>query len=112
MGGGILSRIVAVSNRVPLPKAMRTPLGGLETALGAALRASDVLWFGWSGKLTTSSVAELERVQDKGVEFATLHLAKKDYLEYYQGYSNCGRSSIRAWSGWNVGGITKRGTGA
>ncbi len=88
MGGGVLSRIVAVSNRVPLPKAIRAPLGGLETALHAALQASDGLWFGWSGRVTTSPVAELERVQDKGVEFATLHLEKRDYQEYYQGYSN------------------------
>ena len=45
------SRLVVVSNRVPLPSfAMEPAAGGLAVAMTAALKSRGGLWFGWSGK--------------------------------------------------------------
>jgi alpha,alpha-trehalose-phosphate synthase [UDP-forming]/trehalose-phosphatase len=46
------SRLVVVSNRTPLPPTGDRPreVGGLVTALEAALRTSNGIWLGWSGQ--------------------------------------------------------------
>ena len=44
-------RLVAVSNRVSIPRKSSAP-GGLAVGLLAAMRSRGGLWFGWSGELT------------------------------------------------------------
>lgn len=83
-----MSRLVVVSNRVPVPRGGKLAPGGLAVGLMSALQAGGGLWFGWDGKvgdLGAGSVA----VHDHGpVRFATLSLCSKDYEEYYNGYAN------------------------
>lgn len=83
-----MSRLVVVSNRVPLPRGEKPPEGGLATAVLAALEARGGLWYGWSGNTSPTESSTIERARHGRVEFATLPLAKRDYDEYYQGYSN------------------------
>jgi trehalose 6-phosphate synthase len=83
-----LSRLVVVSNRVPLPKGEKPPEGGLATAVLAALESRGGLWYGWNGQTTSSPSLTIERTRLGAVEFATLPLRKQDYDEYYKGYSN------------------------
>ena len=83
-----MSRIVVVSNRVPPTKGTRTPRGGLEIALLAALQSHHGLWFGWSGKVSESPSSDIEAARYGDVDFSTIHLSKKDYEEYYQGFAN------------------------
>ncbi|HXV65594.1 MAG TPA: trehalose-6-phosphate synthase [Vicinamibacteria bacterium] len=82
-----MSRLVVVSNRVPMPRASR-PEGGLATAVLAALESRGGLWFGWDGTSSASSDATPKRNRIGAVDFATMPLSKRDYDEYYKGYSN------------------------
>ena len=45
-----MSRLVAVSNRISLPKRGAAP-GGLAVGLLAAMQARRGLWFGWDGDI-------------------------------------------------------------
>ena len=46
-----MSRLVVISNRVPMPEKNGTaPAGGLAVALQAALEERGGVWMGWSGK--------------------------------------------------------------
>jgi trehalose 6-phosphate synthase len=83
-----LSRLVVVSNRVPLPRGEKPPEGGLATAVLAALEARGGLWFGWNGGTSSEASPEIGRTRLGAVEFATLPLDKRDYDDYYGGYSN------------------------
>ena len=44
-----MSRLVVVSNRVPVPTD-RNRAGGLAVAMHAALSERGGMWFGWSGR--------------------------------------------------------------
>ena len=44
-----MSRLVTVSNRVPLPEGATTP-SGIAVRVPGALRACGALWFGWNGE--------------------------------------------------------------
>jgi trehalose 6-phosphate synthase len=84
-----MGRLIAVSNRV---SASRDPgqgsQGGLAMALSAALRTSDGVWFGWSGKTIEEFTGEASVVKAHGVTIATIDLDQQDYDEYYAGYAN------------------------
>jgi trehalose 6-phosphate synthase len=84
-----MGRLIAVSNRVSAP---RDPgegsQGGLAMALAAALRASDGVWFGWSGKTVETFNGQLNIERIHGVMSATVDLEQQDYDEYYAGYAN------------------------
>ena len=54
-------RLVAVSNRVSIPRKKSAP-GGLAVGLLAAMRYRGGLWFGWSGELTEDEPSETEVV--------------------------------------------------
>ena len=45
-----MSRLVVVSNRVPVPG--RPPQGGLEVAVHAAMRERGGIWMGWSSRFS------------------------------------------------------------
>ena len=86
MGEGLLSRLVVVSNRVPVPTEKKPPQGGLAVAVLSALEARGGLWFGWNGKVSEGKT--ISRTRYGNVDFATTALSRKDYDDYYRGFSN------------------------
>lgn len=85
-----MSRLIVVSNRVPLPeKDGKIPAGGLAVALHSALNLHGGIWMGWSGKTIAAHQAhQLRKIQNKKIEYATLDLHRKDIDEYYAGFAN------------------------
>ena len=84
-----MGRLIIVSNRVAPVEEAKGSVGGLAVAMLAALRASGGLWFGWSGR-TSSSVesATPTIVKKSGITYATLDLSPQDHAGYYNGYAN------------------------
>ncbi|MEW9854461.1 alpha,alpha-trehalose-phosphate synthase (UDP-forming) [Novosphingobium sp. M1R2S20] len=85
-----MSRLIVVSNRVSVPKAMGAAgaQGGLAVALSAALREHRGIWFGWSGKETETFTGHLDMQRNCDVTTATIDLEPQDIDEYYNGYAN------------------------
>ena len=83
-----MSRLVVVSNRVPVPTEKRPPKGGLAVAVLSALEARGGLWFGWNGEISVSEDNAIRRARYGNVDFATTALSLADYNDYYQGFSN------------------------
>jgi len=83
-----MSRLVIVSNRVAdLTKS--TQSGGLAVAMTDALTRRSGLWFGWDGNVVEQGTRVAPTVKTKGkATTVTLPLTKKDYEDYYTGYSN------------------------
>jgi trehalose 6-phosphate synthase len=81
-----MSRLIVVSNRVALPR--QTATGGLASALQAALNERGGLWFGWSGKLAAETAAEVHRLHDGKVDYATIDLSRADHGDFYTGFAN------------------------
>lgn len=85
-----MSRLIVVSNRVATPTETKGSAGGLAVGIFGALKETGGVWFGWSGDVVIESVAnqgpKLE--QNGAVTFATVGLSKKDYDQYYLGFSN------------------------
>jgi trehalose 6-phosphate synthase len=82
-----MSRLIAVSNRVPAVDG-QPAAGGLATALSSALRQSGGLWFGWSGETVEEDIGEARLREQDGITYATVDLTAADYQGYYEGYSN------------------------
>ena len=82
-----MSRLVAVSNRVSVPRRGDAP-GGLAVGLLAAMQARGGLWFGWNGDTADGSPQSVELVRRDGVTYATLELTKQEHQDYYVGFSN------------------------
>lgn len=82
-----MSRIVLVSNRVPVPGDRNPAAGGLAVALADAL-VQGSLWFGWSGRTVKAAAAEATQVQARGVTYATLDLSAEDHAGFYTGFAN------------------------
>ena len=84
-----MSRLIAVSNRVAVPRPANQPTaGGLAVALQAALKRSKGIWFGWSGEVSEAHSTHLRVTKGAGITFATIDLLKEDYDAYYNGYAN------------------------
>jgi len=85
-----MSRLIVVSNRVSVPKAMGAAgaQGGLAVALGSALREHRGIWFGWSGQETEEFTGHLNVQRNQEVTTATIDLEPQDIEEYYNGYAN------------------------
>lgn len=81
-----MSRLVVVSNRVPLPSERGPRAGGLAVALADALRPGS-LWFGWSGKRAGGDAAPRIQRAD-GVTYATIDLSEPEYRSFYVNFSN------------------------
>ena len=82
-----MSRLVAVSNRVPVPRRTTSP-GGLALGVNAAMQSRGGLWFGWSGEIGEREPAAARMVVRDRVAYATIELTQADYDEYYLGFCN------------------------
>jgi trehalose 6-phosphate synthase len=82
-----LTRVVAISNRVSVPRKGAAP-GGLAVGVLAAMRAHGGLWIGWSGEVAEGEPGGLELTRRERLAFATFDLTKSEYDEFYLGFSN------------------------
>ncbi|WP_213295517.1 alpha,alpha-trehalose-phosphate synthase (UDP-forming) [Paraburkholderia sacchari] len=85
-----MTRLIVVSNRVATPTETRGSAGGLAVGVFGALKDAGGVWFGWSGDVVSETVANAgPTLAGEGhVTFATVGLTKKDYDQYYRGFSN------------------------
>lgn len=79
------SRLVVVSNRVP--QDAQSP-GGLSVALKDAVTQREVLWFGWSGRISQTGTTDLSSRTQDNIEFVVTDLTQPEMDGYYAGYSN------------------------
>ncbi len=82
-----MGRLIVVSNRVAPIGDEKRNTGGLAIGLLAAMRQAGGIWFGWNGQVTTTA-APLTMQEKNGITFATIGLNKRDYRQYYSGFSN------------------------
>lgn len=83
-----MSRLVAVSNRVA-DLGNPAQAGGLAAGLIDALGERKGMWFGWNGETVASKTRVPPRIRKiNGVTTVTLPLTRKDYSDYYAGFSN------------------------
>ena len=84
-----MPRLIAISNRVQTETEGETAnRGGLAVALAAGLRASNGIWFGWSGEQTEEFTGQITFRRANGVATATIDLEAQDIEEYYNGFAN------------------------
>ena len=85
-----MSRLVVISNRVPVPeKGGIAPAGGLAVALQAALEERGGIWMGWSGKSSGERDPEPLDIKTQGnIQYALTDLTDTDVEEYYHGFAN------------------------
>ncbi len=81
-----MSRLVVVSNRVAPIKPGKVAAGGLAVGVYDALRQAGGIWFGWSGEISATPTINTEEVGN--ITYVTLPLNKRDYDQYYRGFSN------------------------
>jgi len=84
-----MTRLIVASNRVTdIDKAVQS--GGLAVALEDALQSGRGLWFGWDGTTVDEGEASLgiKLQQHNGIRTATIPLTRREYEEYYLGFSN------------------------
>src|SRR5690606_11547978 len=80
---GAMSRLIVVSNRVNVPKdSGAAAVGGMATAMAAALRKYDGVWFGWSGETAETFTGELNIQEAGGVTAATVDPERQDDDEH------------------------------
>ncbi|KWD81962.1 alpha,alpha-trehalose-phosphate synthase (UDP-forming) [Burkholderia ubonensis] len=83
-----MSRLIIVSNRVAPISEGEPAAGGLAIGVYDALKETGGMWFGWSGEVVASGAPQI-RVEEHGpVTFATVGLSRRDYDQYYRGFSN------------------------
>jgi trehalose 6-phosphate synthase len=84
-----MTRVVAISNRVSVPRKGVTA-GGLAVGVLAAMRAHGGLWIGWSGQIaeTEAAIRGVEIVRREHLTYATFDLTKPEYDDFYLGFSN------------------------
>jgi trehalose 6-phosphate synthase len=82
-----MSRLVVVSNRVPLPSERGPRAGGLAVALADALRPGS-MWFGWSGRRSAEPAETAHLQQADGISYATIDLSEHEYRAFYLHFSN------------------------
>ena len=76
-----MSRIVIVSNRVPLPSGNAGKAGGLAVALLGLMERRGGLWFGWSGAVTERADAPAFAQRGR-IGYATLDLTEAEHRGY------------------------------
>jgi len=81
-----MSRLIAVSNRVAIPKKGKVA-GGLAVGVLAALEEHGGVWFGWSGRTRQESCEPAVETRGR-VTYATIDLNEEDLDGYYNGFSN------------------------
>jgi trehalose 6-phosphate synthase len=83
-----MSRLIIVSNRVAPISEGGPAAGGLAIGVYDALKETGGMWFGWSGDILSSG-SPVIKVDERGpVTFATIDLVRRDYEQYYRGFSN------------------------
>ncbi len=82
-----MSRLIVVSNRVAPTQEGRPAAGGLAIGVLDALKETGGVWFGWSGEIANETSAPVIEKQGN-VTYATVALTKRDYDQYYRGFSN------------------------
>ena len=83
-----MSRLVVVSNRVPVPSTA-AHAGGLAVALDGLMERRGGLWFGWSGGISSeASDSAIKIVHAGGVDYATVDLTQDEHDRYYNNFSN------------------------
>ena len=82
-----MSRLVVVSNRVPVPGDRNPAAGGLATGVADALVPGS-LWFGWSGRTADTTPVTATITETRTVTYATIDLGLADYRGFYTGFSN------------------------
>ncbi len=82
-----MSRLVVVSNRVPVPTD-RNRAGGLAVAMHAALSERGGMWFGWSGRRVRGESGEKHVEQVGNITYCTIDLSWADFEAYYNGFAN------------------------
>ena len=82
-----MSRLVAVSNRVSLPKRGSAP-GGLAIGLLAAMESRGGLWFGWDGEISEGPPGPATVVRQGNIDFVTTPMAESEYKDFYLGFCN------------------------
>lgn len=83
-----MSRLVVVSNRVAdFEDAVQS--GGLAVALEDALRTRGGIWFGWDGNVVQAGARVPPKLKNfDNATTITLPLTRKDYNQFYVGFSN------------------------
>jgi trehalose 6-phosphate synthase len=82
-----MSRLVAVSNRISVPRRGAAP-GGLAVGLLAAMQARRGMWFGWDGETVETPSDEPSVVRKDGVTYASIDFDQAEYKEFYLGFCN------------------------
>jgi trehalose 6-phosphate synthase len=82
-----VSRLVAVSNRVTVPR-RGSHAGGLVVGVLAAMQARGGLWFGWSGETTDRAPDAARLVTRDRLTYGTIELPEADFEPYYMGFCN------------------------
>jgi trehalose 6-phosphate synthase len=83
-----MSRLIIVSNRVAPISEGGPAAGGLAVGVYDALKETGGMWFGWSGEVLGSGQPQISVVERGPVTFATVGLVRRDYDQYYRGFSN------------------------
>ncbi|MDR5813999.1 alpha,alpha-trehalose-phosphate synthase (UDP-forming) [Caballeronia sp. LZ033] len=90
-----MSRLIIVSNRVAPISEGGPAAGGLAVGVYDALKETGGMWFGWSGDVLSSPTDAQShnqpgiKLEEHGpVTFATIGLSRRDYDQYYRGFSN------------------------
>jgi trehalose 6-phosphate synthase len=82
-----MSRLIVVSNRVAPIQEGKPSAGGLAIGVLDALKETGGVWFGWSGEIVGEAGAPTLEQSGK-VTYATVGLTRRDYDQYYRGFSN------------------------
>ncbi|SDV51008.1 alpha,alpha-trehalose-phosphate synthase (UDP-forming) [Chitinasiproducens palmae] len=83
-----MARLIIVSNRVAPISEGGPAAGGLAVGVYDALKETGGMWFGWSGEILGAGQPMLTVTQRGPVTFATIGLTRRDYDQYYRGFSN------------------------
>ena len=83
-----MSRLIIVSNRVAAITEGKPTAGGLAVGVYDALKESGGIWFGWSGEVVSEAPQAAALREQSRITFATIGLTKRDYDQYYRGFSN------------------------
>ena len=82
-----MSRLVAVSNRIYVPKRGAVP-GGLAVGLLSAMQARRGLWFGWDVETAEVASDDPAVVRKDGITFASIDFDQAEYRDFYLGFCN------------------------
>lgn len=82
-----MSRLIVVSNRVAPIQEGKPAAGGLAIGVLDALKETGGVWFGWSGEIVGEASAPVAEKRGN-VTYATVGLTRRDYDQYYRGFSN------------------------